>query len=112
MDRKTSDGFTLGQVTIQGHKTRAAECRITFQNENLIARLGDRVLALVPDIISVLDAETALPITNETLRYGQRVVVMAVGVPEIMRTPAALNQFGPTAFGMDDTYVPLGDIAH
>jgi len=111
VDRKTSEGFTLGQVTIQGHQTRAAECRITFQNENLIARRGDEVLALVPDIISILDAETALPITNETLRYGQRVAVMAVGVPEIMRTPAALKQFGPAAFGIEETYVPLGDIA-
>ena len=64
-------------------------------------------LAIVPDIISVLDAETAIPITNETLRYGQRVAVMAVRVPEIMRSEAALAQFGPTAFGMDEAYVPL-----
>ncbi len=71
------------------------------------SRAGGKLLVIVPDIISILDAETAVPITNETLRYGQRVRVMAVGVPEIMRSEAALRQFGPAAFGLQDTYSPL-----
>ena len=107
VDRKTSEGFTLGQVTIQGDAKADGACTIVFQNENLIARKDGDVLAVVPDIISVMDAETAVPITNETLRYGQRVVVMAVGVPEIMKTPAALKQFGPIAFGLTEEYRPL-----
>ncbi|MBO6538706.1 MAG: DUF917 domain-containing protein [Rhizobiaceae bacterium] len=106
VDRKTEGGFTLGNVTIRQHDRRS-DCIISFQNENLVARSGEAVLAIVPDIIAVLDAETALPITNETLRYGQRVIVMAVGVPEVMRTPDALQQFGPSAFGLPDVFVPL-----
>jgi len=107
VDRSTSEGFTLGNVTIQDHGTTSESCRITFQNENLIARRDGEVLAIVPDIISIMDAETALPITNETLRYGQRVVVMAVAVPAIMTTPSALAQFGPSAFGLSEAFTPL-----
>ncbi|MHA7889062.1 DUF917 domain-containing protein [Roseicyclus sp.] len=109
LDRQTSRGFTLGSVTISPDNGRSAPCIIDFQNENLSAKADGKVLALVPDIITVLDAETAVPITNETLRYGQRVAVMAVGVPPIMRSPAALKQFGPQAFGLSETYVSLAD---
>ena len=107
VDRKTDRGFTVGEVTIREDTRVGGECCIVFQNENLIARRGEEVLALVPDIITIMDAETALSITNETLRYGQRVVVMAVGVPEIMRTESALRQFGPDAFGIEERFVPL-----
>ncbi|MFK7862549.1 MAG: DUF917 domain-containing protein [Granulosicoccus sp.] len=104
IDRRTSEGFTLGKVSIDNPGGR---CLVEFQNENLIASVEGEVLAIVPDIISILDAETAMPITNETLRYGQRVKVMAVRVPPIMRSDAALHQFGPSAFGMSETYKPL-----
>jgi DUF917 family protein len=106
VDRQTSQGFTLGSAKIAGDGD-AGLCTIEFQNENLIARADGETLAIVPDIISVLDAETAIPITNETLRYGQRIAVMALRVPEIMRSKAALAQFGPAAFGLNETYVPL-----
>lgn len=104
VDRRTSEGFTLGTVVIGSGTKR---CRIEFQNENLVARSDGKLLAIVPDIISILDAETAVPITNETLRFGQRVRVMAVCVPPIMRSEAALATFGPQAFGLKDAYVPL-----
>ena len=104
VDRRTSGGFTLCNVAIDSGKR---QCRVEFQNENLVARSDGKLLAIVPDIISILDAETAIPITNETLRYGQRVRVMAVGVPPIMRSPAALGTFGPQAFGLEEAFVPL-----
>lgn len=106
LDRQIKDGFTLGKVTIESD-TSSERCVISFQNENLVARTEDAVLAIVPDIIAVLDAETAIPITNETRRYGQRVSVMAVGVPPIMRSERALRQFGPRAFGLQDEFVAL-----
>lgn len=106
LDRKTQAGFTLGSVTIQ-NTSNAKRCSISFQNENLLAKQGEQILAIVPDIITILDAETCIPITNETLRYGQRVIVMAVAVPEIMRTEAALQAFGPTAFNIDAPYLSV-----
>ena len=50
---------------------------------------------------------TAEPVTTESLRFGQRVKVMAVSVPPIMRTPEALDAFGPRAFGFERDFVPL-----
>ena len=107
VDRRTSEGFTVGDVSIQGSGGLKDICKVTFQNENLIARKDGTVLAIVPDIIAIMDAETAVPITNETLRYGQRVALIAVGVPDIMKTPAALKQFGPVAFGLTEVYTAL-----
>jgi DUF917 family protein len=110
--RRTSEGFAKGIVRIQELDVPAGRSpevlEIEFQNENLIARTGDRILAIVPDLICVLDGETAEPITTEELRYGQRVKVMAVSVPEIMRTPEALKVWGPRHFGFDVDYVPMG----
>ncbi len=104
VDRRTERGFALARVRLE-----AADevMELEVQNENLIARAAGRVRAIVPDLICVLDGETAEPITTERLRYGQRVLVMAVAVPQIMRTPEALAVFGPSAFGFAEPYQPL-----
>ena len=109
--RRTSEGFAKGTIKIQeleANGTSESELmEIEFQNENLITRTRRGVLAVVPDLICILDSETAEPITTEELRYGQRVKVMAVSVPPIMRTPAALKVWGPRHFGFDLDYVPM-----
>ena len=64
-------------------------------------------LAIVPDLICVVDAETAEPITTEGLRYGQRVRVLGISTPAMMRTPEALAAFGPAAFGLEERFVPV-----
>ena len=51
--------------------------RLELQNENLVALERGRVLASVPDLITVLDSETAEAIATERIRYGQRVTVIA-----------------------------------
>lgn len=106
--RRTSEGFAKGTVRIlelePDRGREPEEMRIEFQNENLIAQAGDRVLAMTPDLICILDAETAEPITTEELRYGQRVKVMGVRVPAIMRTPEALKVWGPEYFGFEVPY--------
>jgi uncharacterized protein len=109
--RRTAEGFAKGTVRIQeldgGIGGEPRQLSIDFQNENLIARVGDEVLAVVPNLICILDIETAEPITTEELRYGQRVKVMAVTVPEIMRTPEALEVWGPRHFGFDHDFIPI-----
>ena len=62
---------------------------------------------MVPNLICILDSDTAEPITTEELRYGQRVKVMAVTVPEIMRTHEALQVWGPRHFGFDHDFMPI-----
>ncbi len=105
--RETRAGFAQGRARIQGIDSWQGLMEIEIQNENLIARVDGKVRAIVPDLICVLDNETAEPITTEELRYGQRVAVMAVAVPPIMRTPEALAIFGPKAFGFDHPFTPI-----
>ncbi|MHA1565186.1 MAG: DUF917 domain-containing protein [Alphaproteobacteria bacterium] len=105
--RETRDGFSIGQALIEGIDGWAGKMQIEIQNENLIARVDGEVRAIVPDLICIMDSETADPITTEQLRYGQRVTVIAVAVPEIMRTPEALEVFGPKCFGIAESYTPI-----
>lgn len=107
--RKEENGWSVGIATIEPFDPSKPKVKIRIQNENLVAEEeGGRVLAIVPDLITVLDIDTAEAITTERLRYGQRVNVLAVRVPPIMRTPEALTVFGPGAFGLTQSYRPLG----
>lgn len=108
--RETKAGFSIGKVTIGGHSDSTPPMEIEIQNENLIARVDGYVRAIVPDLICIMDTETAEPITTENLRYGQRVTVVAVSVPEIMRSPEALKVFGPACFGLKEPFTPIEEI--
>ncbi|WP_298799447.1 DUF917 domain-containing protein [uncultured Pseudonocardia sp.] len=110
VERRSADGFVRGTArisTFDGART----VELTFQNEHLVARDGTRLLAVVPDLISVLDAESATPITTEALRYGQRVKIFAISTPPIMRSPEALAVFGPRAFGLDEDWTPVEELS-
>jgi DUF917 family protein len=108
--RETKAGFSIGRVTIGGLPPFGSTMEIEIQNENLIARVDGKVKAIVPDLICIMNTETAEPITSENLRYGQRVTVLAVSVPEIMRTPEALDVFGPTCFGLKEPFISIEQI--
>ncbi|GAA2014923.1 DUF917 domain-containing protein [Nakamurella flavida] len=110
VERRTTEGFARGRVRIAPTGS-GAELEISFQNENLTAHRDGELLAIVPDLICVLDHETAEPITTERLRYGQRVRVLGISTPDLMRTPEALVTFGPVAFGLSEDFVPVERIA-
>lgn len=106
VERRTTEGFARGRARIAPLDEGTA-LEITFQNENLTAHRGEELLAIVPDLICVVDHESAEPITTEGLRYGQRVRVLGISTPELMRTPEALAAFGPAAFGLNETFRPV-----
>lgn len=109
--RETTRGFSVGKLVLESTGGAREQCEVLFQNEFLVARNGARTLAMVPDIITVLDRESAEPITADGLKYGQRVKVMGVSVPPIMRSDAALATFGPGPFGLEQDYVPIEELA-
>ncbi len=108
--RETTRGFAIGRLILQRIDGGGEPMEIAFQNEFLSAQIGEAVLATAPDLICILDRETAEPITTEGLRYGQRVKVVGVSVPPVMRTPEALAVWGPRKFGVDRDYVPIEEI--
>ena len=106
--RRTERGFARGEGTFQGlDGDEGHQLVIQFQNENLIAIRDGEVVASVPDLITVLDAETGEPITTETLRYGFRVVVVGMPCAAAWRTDAGLALVGPRVFGYDVDYAPV-----
>ena len=68
--------------------------------------IDGEVAATVPDIICLMDAESGEAVGTETLRYGQRIAVVALPAPPILSTPEGLAVVGPRAFGYDIDYRP------
>ena len=113
VQRRTEAGFALGQVVVDGSgPDKGSELQIRFQNENLVATCDGEVVATVPDLIIVLEAETGQPITTEELRYGYRVVVIGAPCDRRWRSAAGLELVGPRYFGYEIDYVPVEAMAN
>ncbi len=113
VQRTTADSTTFGSVIVQGFNEQA-ETRLTvhFRNENLVAQLETgEVLAVTPDVITLIDSDTGQAITTDRLRYGFRVIVLGMAVDEKWRTPAGVELGGPRAFGYDVDYAPIEQLA-
>ncbi|MET0236288.1 MAG: DUF917 domain-containing protein [Kibdelosporangium sp.] len=81
--------------------------RVEAGHEYLAILEDGEVRATTPDIITLFDVYTGEPVTTDSLRYGQRVVVLAMPCPDVWRQPAGLELVGPRAFGLDLDYHPL-----
>ncbi|ABY95786.1 protein of unknown function DUF917 [Thermoanaerobacter mathranii subsp. mathranii str. A3] len=111
VQRRTTGGFVRGEAHIDGIDQYKGEAMIIdFQNENLIARRNGKVVATVPDLICTVDAHTALPITTEGLRYGQRVFIIGIPCDEKWRTEKGIETVGPRYFGYDVDYIPVEEL--
>ncbi len=109
--REVKGGWTVGTSVLDALDGGGGRMEIIFQNENLIAKVDGVTKAIVPDLVCVVDRESGEPVTTETLRYGQRVKVLGVSCAPIMRTPKALEVFGPRNFGFDEDFVPIEDVS-
>ncbi|MGQ0668065.1 MAG: DUF917 domain-containing protein [Actinomycetota bacterium] len=108
VERRTTGGFVFGHALVEGLRGDVGRTvKLEIQNENLVALEGYRVLASVPDLITVLDSESANAIPTERLRYGQRATVIAFPCDPIWRTEGGLDLAGPRAFGYDFDYRPV-----
>ncbi|MGD0244116.1 MAG: DUF917 domain-containing protein [Streptosporangiaceae bacterium] len=112
VERRTTSGFAAGSVIIEGLGQDSGRLvRLELQNENLVALERGRVLASVPDLITVLDTETADAIGTERIAYGQRVTVIGFACDPIWRTGPGIALTGPRAFGYDFDYMPVEELA-
>jgi DUF917 family protein len=107
LDRRTTTGFARGTVTIEDFHDPLRVMRIEIQNELLLAIEGGRAVVTPPDLICMLDHETAQPITTEGLAYGQRVRVLGLPCAAEWKRDGFLDVVGPKAFGYDVDYVSL-----
>src|SRR5947208_3456139 len=100
--RRTTEGFLRGTAKLDGlDDFRGAAFELAFQNEFAVGWLDGQPRVMTPDLICVLDSVSGDAIGTETLRYGQRVSVIALPAPPILLTPKGLEHVGPRAFGYD-----------
>lgn len=97
--RKEVGGFSVGAFTVENGQS-CEKVEIGFQNENLVVRLQQtkEILAIVPDLITIVDRNNFQPIASEELRYGQEVIILKMKAPAKMRTEEALEFVGPQLF--------------
>ena len=108
VERVTGGGFSRGCAEIVGLDAFAGRrASLLFQNEFLLAREGETILATTPDLIVALDMESGEPVTGELMRYGLRVAVLGIPCVDQWRSEAGLLLVGPRYFGYDADFVPV-----
>jgi DUF917 family protein len=108
VERRTTEGFARGTVIVDGTgDDRGRFLEIHVQNENLLATEGGRPRAMTPDLITLVDETTGQAIPTERVRFGHRVVVLALPCADLWRTERGLAAAGPAAFGFDTSYLPI-----
>lgn len=109
LKRHLRGGFSVGEIALEGIDSHAGtQAGVVFQNEFLSFERAGRVEVSVPDLIAVLDVDTGYAITTDSLRYGQRVAIVALPCHPLLRTPQALAVVGPQCFGLDQVeFQPL-----
>lgn len=111
IERKVDEGFTKGHVIVKGmDDCFGRKVTLNFQNEQLLAMENNQPIAITPDLISILDKETGYPITTESLKYGERVIVTAFPCSDKWRTAKGIDTAGPNYFGYDVEYTPLEEL--
>jgi N-methylhydantoinase A/oxoprolinase/acetone carboxylase beta subunit/DUF917 family protein len=128
VERRLFKGHSYGEVHIASAPAEDAEApkgqvaavaiggvlKIPFKNENLLAthEAEDgtvKNIAMVPDLIEVLDTGSGKGIGVPEFKYGLLVVVIGITCSPRWSTKEGLICGGPSAFGYEDVeYVPLG----
>lgn len=109
--RRLHNGFNYGTILLEGLESHAGKTmHIEFQNENLIAKVDGTPVAITPDLISVINLETLIPLTTESLKWGKRVHVIGLKSDPQWRTPKGLETVGPRYFGYNVEYKPIENL--
>lgn len=120
VERTLRNGHVYGEVIIEAANDSTSSefegrVKIPFKNENIAAFKmtedgREEVLAIVPDLICVIDAQSGEAIGTPEYRYGLLVTVIGITASDKWTsTPRAVEIGGPKAFGLDDIeYKPLG----
>jgi len=106
--RHATEGFLRGTATLHGLEAdRGRVFSLAFQNEFAVGWLDGKPRVMTPDLICVLDTVSGEAAGTETLRYGQRVSVVALPAAPVLLTPKGLEHVGPRAFGYDLDFVSV-----
>lgn len=132
VDRTLRNGHIYGECLIEGADVRDEHVasgdiseqfkgvvKIPFKNENIAAlrvytdreeELQEDVLAIVPDLVCVIDAQNGEAVGTPEYRYGLLVVVLGIAASDRWTgTERGIKIGGPQAFGLGHLkFEPLG----
>ena len=104
---RNEKGFLFGDATLRGtNESHGHELRSWIQNEHIFAWQDGRPAVMPPDLIMFLD-RNGYGVTNDNLKPGVEVSVVAAKAPEVWRTEKGLKLFGPRHFGLNYDYTPV-----
>lgn len=83
---------------------------IDLQNEYLICRVAGSIVAILPDLITVVDRDCYTPITTQMVSDGVRTSIFGILAPAQPTTMPVLTFVGPQAFGYDLPNTPLVEL--
>jgi DUF917 family protein len=95
-----SPGFGRGSVTLADHGGGEL-LRLEMENEYLLALRDGRPVASTPDVLSVLDHRTGVPVTCDAIRVGVEVDVVRLAAAPFWTDPRRLPVLQPRAYGID-----------
>jgi DUF917 family protein len=109
-ERQTKEGFTwttLRLTRINGKKESKLELKA--KNEFLAAHKNGKVVAIAPDIITVINRETCKCVPAEKIKRGDRITVLGIPAPEKWRSPMGLELWREVLqrSGIDQKYMPI-----
>ena len=112
IELKSEGGFDFGITQIDGTEAYGGKSvSVGFKNENMLLREeSGKVMATVPDLITLVDAETLQPLTNADTKKGQNVAVFgATASANWLRSPVGFDCWTHIlhSFEYDGDYVPV-----
>jgi len=103
------DGYMDGTTTIAGSgRWEGCTARVWFRNEHHVVWVDDTPVVTSPDIIAIVDADDAEPISNTELKNARSVALIGIPGRTAFRSGAALRATEPRHYGIDVDYVALG----
>ncbi|WP_323179495.1 DUF917 domain-containing protein [Streptomyces sp. NBC_00654] len=95
------DGGEATGVLLEGMGPDAGRLVLVEGRSEFVAAVEDgRPLALVPDVICLLDLRTGETVQVESVRYGLRVQLLTLRSDPAWYTPQGLTLAGPAVFGL------------
>jgi DUF917 family protein len=108
VERRFRGGHDWGTVRLEGiDADRGRRADVDFKNEYLVLRIDEAVVLTVPELITLVETDSATPVTTEVVRPGLRVSVLGLPSSPLYQTPEALRVVGPQAFGYELPFVSL-----
>jgi len=103
-------GYMIGNSIVEGSEEyNGQQFKIWYKNENHLAWRNEKIIAMSPDLIEIVDKDKAEPITNTDLTEGNEVGVIGIPNPTY-RNNEGIKMMGPKYYGFDYEYIPVEEL--